>query len=131
MMDWFNSNLYRDFGYGLVYPQIFPHHRRPSDEAQARTVQWGKAASTKWLKILDEHWIGTRKPYLCGPSITIADYFGAGLLTAGETVGCTFDRYPNVRRWLDNIKKLQSWEEVNRVFYGFVGSLQGRKFEAA
>ena len=23
-MDWLNSNLYRDFGYGLIYPQIFP-----------------------------------------------------------------------------------------------------------
>ena len=22
MMDWFNSNLYRDWGYGLVYPQV-------------------------------------------------------------------------------------------------------------
>jgi hypothetical protein len=29
------------------------------------------------------------------------------------------------------MKKLQTWDEVNRVFYGFVGSLQGRQFEAA
>ena len=35
MMDWLNTGFYRDFGYGLVYPQIFPHHKRPSDEAQA------------------------------------------------------------------------------------------------
>ena len=44
MMDWLNSNFYRDFGYGLVYPQIFPHHRRPSDEAQLRTVELWKEA---------------------------------------------------------------------------------------
>jgi glutathione S-transferase len=131
MMDWLNSNLYRDFGYGLIYPQIFPHHRRPSEEVQAGTVRWGKEASSKWLAILDAHWIGSGKPYLCGSSITIADYFGAGLLTAGEAVGCTFANYPNVQRWLENMKKLQTWGEVNSIFYGFVGSLRGRQFEAA
>jgi glutathione S-transferase len=33
VMDWLNTQFYRDFGYGLVYPQIFPHHQRRSDEA--------------------------------------------------------------------------------------------------
>ena len=42
MMDWLNTGFYRDFGYGLVYPQIFPHHKRRSDEAQAAAVEWGK-----------------------------------------------------------------------------------------
>jgi glutathione S-transferase len=42
MMDWLNTGFYRDFGYGLVYPQIFPGHQRPGDEAQAATVAWGK-----------------------------------------------------------------------------------------
>ena len=27
MMDWLNTGFYRDFGYGLVYPQIFPQAR--------------------------------------------------------------------------------------------------------
>jgi glutathione S-transferase len=39
MMDWFNTNFYRDYGYGLGYPQLFPHHKRRSDEAQAATVE--------------------------------------------------------------------------------------------
>ena len=26
IMDWFNSNLYREIGYHLVYPQCFPSH---------------------------------------------------------------------------------------------------------
>jgi len=29
MMDWINVNLYRDFGYGLVYPQVFPNQSAP------------------------------------------------------------------------------------------------------
>src|SRR3712207_6626329 len=24
LMDWFNTGFYRDFGYGLVYPQVMP-----------------------------------------------------------------------------------------------------------
>ena len=40
MMDWFNSNLYRDWGYGLVYPQVFPGHKRPDDKVQSATLGW-------------------------------------------------------------------------------------------
>ena len=25
MMDWINTNFYRDWGYNLCYPQLFPH----------------------------------------------------------------------------------------------------------
>ncbi len=28
MMDWFNTNFYRDYAYGWIYPQIFPHRHR-------------------------------------------------------------------------------------------------------
>ena len=31
-MDWFNTQFYRDFCYGLLYPQIFPNHKRATDE---------------------------------------------------------------------------------------------------
>ena len=41
MMDWLNTQFYRDFGYGLVYPQLFPHHKRRSDEAHAGAIAWG------------------------------------------------------------------------------------------
>ena len=35
VMDWLNTQFYRDFGYGLIYPQLFPHHKRRSEEAHA------------------------------------------------------------------------------------------------
>ena len=54
MMDWFNTNFYKDFGYGVIYPQVFPHHKRPSDDVQAGTLDWGKQKTPGWLKILDE-----------------------------------------------------------------------------
>ena len=30
VMDWLNTQFYRDFGYGLIYPQLVPHHKRRS-----------------------------------------------------------------------------------------------------
>jgi glutathione S-transferase len=128
VMDWINVNFYRDFGYGLVYPQVFPHLKRRSEEAHAGTIDWGKQNAQKWLEILNDHWIGPEKPYLCGETITIADYFGASIVTIGEFIGCDFTPYPNVERWLDNMKKLPSWPKVNEVFQGFCESLKGKEF---
>ena len=34
IMDWINTNFYREWGYNLCYPQLFPHLKRRSDEAQ-------------------------------------------------------------------------------------------------
>jgi glutathione S-transferase len=130
MMDWFNTNLYRDFAYGLVYPQAFPTHKRRSDEAQASTLEWGKEKSKIWLKVLDQNLIGPKRSYLVGDSITVADYLGAQMVGLGDLIRCNFSAYPNVERWMRNMKALKSWAKVNEVFYGFAGSLKDAKFVA-
>ncbi len=129
MMDWINSGFYRDYGYGMVYPQVFPHHKRPSDEVQAATIAWGKERSANWLAVLDKHFIGANN-YLCGNSITVADYFGIGIVTLGEVIKCDFSPYPNVQRWIANMKKLNNWANINEVFYGFAGSVKDQSFNA-
>jgi len=129
MMDWFNTNFYREFGYNLCYPQLFPHLKRRSEEAQAATLEIGKQNSERWLKVLNDHWIGQNNDYLCSNKVTIADYLGAGIITLGELVGEDFSKYPNVKRWLDNVKKLPSWPKVNEVFYGLRDQLKGMQFE--
>lgn len=128
MMDWFNTNFYREYGYHMIYPQLFPNHRREPEAVQDATVAWGKAQAQNWLRILDEHWIGPDQAYLCGDEITIADYFGVCLLTLGEVVGCDFSAYPNVARWLGNMKKLKSWGPVNEVLYGYAESVKDQRF---
>jgi glutathione S-transferase len=130
MMDWLNTNFYRDYAYGFIYPQVFPHHRRPSDATQSGTIAWGKERTEGWLRILNDHWIGPSKPYLCGDRITIADYLGSGLVTLGEVIGCDFHGYPNIQRWLANMKRLRSWPKVNEVFNGLVESTKGQQFVA-
>lgn len=130
MMDWFNTQFYRDYGYGLTYPQIYDHHKRPTDEVQTGTLAWGKERAQGWFKLLNDFWLGSTKAYLCGDQITIADYFGACLVTMGEVIGCQFSAYPNVERWLNNMRKLQSWKAVNEAHYGFVNAVKDKPFKA-
>src|SRR5262245_27926745 len=130
VMDWLNTQFYRDWAYGLAYPQLFPNHKRRSDEAHEWVIEWGAKGSQNWLQILNEHRIGPNKPYLCGDQITIADYFGAGLVTLGELIRCDYSKYPNVVRWLDNMKKLPNWNTVNEAFYGLRDALKDKQFKA-
>jgi glutathione S-transferase len=130
MMDWFNTQFYRDYGYGLTYPQIFAHHKRPNDEIQSGTIGWGKERAAGWFKILDDYWLGPQKQYLCGDQITVADYFGACLVTVGEVIRCDFSAYPNVDRWLNNMRKLGSWNKVNEALAGFVSAVKDQPFKA-
>jgi glutathione S-transferase len=127
-MDWFNTQLSRDYCFGLVFAQLLPHHRRRSDEAQAGTVQWGQERSKVWLQVLNDHILGPGRNYVCGDAITIADYFGAGLLTLGEVIGCDFAAYPYVQGWLARVKALKSWKPVNAVLDGITASHKGEAF---
>jgi glutathione S-transferase len=128
MMDWLNTNFYREFGYALCYPQLFPHLKRRSDEAQSATLEMGKESSKRWLQLFNDHWIGPNREYLCGNQITIADYFGAGLVTIGEIIRVDYSTYPNVERWLENVKRLPNWSKINQDFYGLVGAVKGQQF---
>ena len=58
IMHWASFNFYRDWGYNLGYPQLFPHHKRPSEEGHRVAVEWGRDKSTFWLGVLDAYWLG-------------------------------------------------------------------------
>ena len=122
-MDWINTQVCRDFAYGYVYPQIFPMHKRPSAEVQAATLAWSKERAIAWMQVLDEHLIGPENGYLCGDQMTIADYFGASFVALGELIRGDYAAYPNVERWLGNMKRLRHWKRVNETIDGFAASL--------
>jgi glutathione S-transferase len=130
MMDWFNSNIYKDFGYGLIYPQAFPHHVRPSEAVQTGTLDWGRQKTQSWLKILDESLIGPNKAYLCGDQITLADYMGAEMIALGALIRCSYAGYPNIERWMKNMKALKTWPKVHETVDGFAASLKDKQFVA-
>jgi len=127
-MEWFYSNFYKDHGYGMVYPQLFPHHKRPTEDVQAGTVAWGKNKAQHWLGILDKDLIGPDRAFICGDRITLADYVGAEMITLGELVHCRYEDYPNIRRWIGNMKALKSWAQVHEVAEGYAASLKDRQF---
>ncbi|HSO36913.1 MAG TPA: glutathione S-transferase family protein [Labilithrix sp.] len=126
-MDWINTNYYREWGYHLVYPQVFPHHLRTPDPVQTATIEWGRVQSEKWLKILDTKVLGSSK-FLCGDTLTIADYFGAEILAAADLIGQTYTRFPNVDRWMTSMRALPGWKKVNEATDGFAASLRGKTF---
>jgi glutathione S-transferase len=127
-MDWFNTHFYHDYAYAVVYPQIYPHHKRPTDEVQQGTIAWGKEKTKHWLTVLNDNWLGQGKKFLCGDEITIADYFGAALLTTGYVTRDEFKAYPNIERWLGEMKKLASWPKVNEAMEGFREAVKGQQF---
>jgi glutathione S-transferase len=129
-MDWINTQLCRDFAYGLVYPQIFPLHKRRSDEAHEATLAWGKERAQGWLKVLDQNILGPDNAYVCGNAITIADYYGASFVALGELIGSDYSAHPNVQRWLARMKQLPSWKRVNEAIDGFGASLKGNPMHA-
>lgn len=130
VMDWFNANLYRDWGYGLIYPQLFPGHKRRSDEAQSATVAWAKDKSQEWLRLLNDHVLGPDRKYLCGSEITIADYFGYAILQVGELIRCDFSPYPNVARWMAAMRDRPSTAKVYEAIRGFAEQVKAQPFVA-
>jgi glutathione S-transferase len=128
IMDWFNTNFYRDYAYNMAYPQIFPNHKRSDDGVQSATIAWGTERSRNWLTVLDKHWIGPKNNYVCGSQLTIADYFGVCLVTLGEIVRVDFSPYPNVQRWIGSMKKLESWARINEQLYSFANAVKDAPF---
>lgn len=128
VMDWINSDLYKDLGYGLVYPQLFPHHHRPTEELQKGTLEWARIKTRKWLSVLDESILGETKPFLCGSTPTIADYFGASIFSLTELIHSDVSAYRNICRWYGNVKALKSWPKVNEAFNGYAASLKDKPF---
>jgi len=130
-MDWLNTNLYRDLGFNLVYPQIFPHHHRRSTEGTDAAIAWGQQRTRHWLGLLDTKILGPDADHLCLGRRTLADYLGAGLVTMGEAIGLDYAAYPNIHRWLAGMKRLPSWPAVNAGFDGMVEAMRAQKFVAA
>jgi glutathione S-transferase len=127
-MDWLNTGFYRDYSYGCVYPQIFPNLKRPDAHVQAGTLAFGKEKALGWLKVLDQSLLGSNR-FLCGDTITIADYLGAIMVSSGEAVGCGFADYPNIERWLGEMRRLKGWAPVYEAFNKYlVQPNKGKEF---
>ena len=131
MMDWLNTGLLPRLRVRPRVPADLPAPQAPERRGARRArSQWGKEKAKFWLNVLDQHLLGSGKKYLCGDDITIADYLGAGMVSLGELIHCDFSQYPNLGRWYAAMKARPNWAKVNEMFYGFVGALKDKTFEA-
>ena len=131
IMDWFNTQFYREIAYHVVYPQVFTNnHARATDELTQSIVDWGMGQLKPLLETLDHGWVTFPDggPYLTGADITIADYLGSDLLACGDLIRADWSGYPNIARWLDTMKARPSWAGVHEVINGFAASLEGKGF---
>lgn len=118
-MDWFNTGLYRDLGYGVVYPQVLPAYAYADPAVQAETLGRAETRSAHWLRVLDAALADQAGDFVCGPDITLADYLGSAYLTLAELIAFDFSPYPHVSRWLAHMRARPAWDEVNAAFYGW------------
>jgi glutathione S-transferase len=129
-MDWFNTGLYHDLGYGLIYSQVIEAYGYKDHNVQSATLTRARDKAKKWLKILDQNIIGPQNAFVAGEQLTIADYLGACMITLGEVARLDYAAYPNILRWLANMKTLSYWEKANEAFYAqFVGPFKDAPFE--
>jgi glutathione S-transferase len=128
MIAWASFNFYRDWGYNLAYPQLFPHHKRPTEEGHRVAVEWGRDKSAFWLQVLDEHWFGDGRTWITGDTITVADYFAGGLVALGDIIRWDFSGTPRVAAWLDRVKALPHWAEASSALDGFADSVKEMEF---
>jgi glutathione S-transferase len=126
MMDWFNTNFYREFGYGVVYAQAFRQiYGFANPATQADVVARGMETAAARLKILNDHWL-RKGGFLCGPDLTIADYLGSSFIAIGDWVGYDLSGYPNIVRWMNATKARPSWELTRREWHPVVSYLRSQ-----
>jgi glutathione S-transferase len=131
VMHWASFNFYRDWGYNLCYPQLFPHHKRPSEEGHRVAIEWGRDKSAFWLKVLVDYWLGDGRTWITGEAITVADYFVGGLVALGDIIRWDFAPTPHVKAWLGRIEALPQWAEVSGALDGFAASVKETEFVRA
>ncbi|MEO8203530.1 MAG: glutathione S-transferase family protein [Betaproteobacteria bacterium] len=112
-VDWylhFHHRNVREASTGIVAPKI----RKDLDIPEA-TQQAARATLTRALDSLETGWLA-QSAYLAGAQLTLADfaaYVEIGQLQPEFTNLFYFAPYPNVRRWLDAMKRVEGHDAVH------------------
>ncbi|NJN51153.1 MAG: glutathione S-transferase family protein [Gammaproteobacteria bacterium] len=114
-VDWYlhyhHRNI-REASVGLVAPKI----RKDLDIPEA-TQRSARATLTHALQALESGWLAKSR-YLTGAQLTLADfaaYVEIGQLQACYTNVFEFEAFPNVRRWLDDMRQVEGHDDVHVV----------------
>jgi glutathione S-transferase len=114
-VDWYlhyhHRNI-REASVGLVAPKIRKDLNIPETTQQA-----ARATLTNALNALDTGWLAQSR-YLAGAQVTIADfaaYVEIGQLQPRFTNLFDFEGLPNVRRWLEEMQRIDGHDDVHVV----------------
>jgi glutathione S-transferase len=114
-VDWYlhyhHRNI-REASVGLVAPKI-----RKDLHISEATQQAARATLTNALHALESGWLA-ESHYLTGAQLTLADfaaYVEIGQLQPGFTNVYDFAPFPNVRRWLEQMKQVEGHDDVHVV----------------
>ena len=75
------------------------------------------ATFTRALRTLESSWLAQSR-FLAGDQVTLADfaaYMEIGQLQPGFTGVFDFEPFPNVRRWLDDMKRVDAHDDAHVV----------------
>lgn len=114
-VDWYlhyHHRNVREASVGLVAPRIRKDLNIPETTQQAASL-----ALTRALTALDSGWLANAR-YLTGEHLSIADfaaYVEIGQLQPEFTNLYDFGPFPNVRRWLETMQRVDGHDEVHTV----------------
>jgi glutathione S-transferase len=114
-VDWYlhyHHRNVREASLGLVAPKI----RKDLNIPEA-TQSAARATLTRALQTIETGWLDGSE-FLAGEAVTIADfaaYAEIGQLQPGFTNVYDFEPFPNVRRWMDSLKAIDSHDDVHVV----------------
>jgi glutathione S-transferase len=114
-VDWylhFHHRNVREASLGLVAPKIRKDLNIPEAMQQA-----ARSTLTNALQGIESGWLANSK-YLAGDELTLADfaaYVEIGQLQPGFTNVYDFSAFPNVQRWLDDMKQVDGHDDVHVV----------------
>ena len=114
-VDWYlhyHHRNVRDASIGLVAPRTRKDLNIPEVTQLA-----ARATLARALQSLDSNWLAHSR-YLTGSRLTLADF--AAYVEIGQLQPCftnlyDFEPFPNVRRWLDDMKSVNGHDDVHTV----------------
>jgi glutathione S-transferase len=116
-MDWFVTLFAQDYNYGQVYSRVLPQYALSEPgESERRAFTLPRARAR--LSVLDAV-LGETGAFICGAEISLADYLGVCFVTLGELVDFDLMPWPNVRRWVADIKARPAWAATSGPFYAW------------
>ena len=114
-VDWYlhyHHRTVREASVGLVAPKI----RKDLDISEA-TQQAAQRTLTRAVEAIETGWLANSR-FLVGDALSLADfaaYVEIGQLQPGFTNVFGFTPYPNVQRWLDEMRQVDGHDTVHEV----------------